>query len=707
MRPLAALCLATASACTGWAGPLDAVMPTPLEPSSCPQTTAAPAPTEAWARTGPWGAPVSTLAAPSSEVVLAGTGLARGAGIFYTRGAAIFRSADRGRTFTRVAALGDAAVVHLLPVPGTSRVWAAVGQSSGAAEVGAWMSDDLGATFARASEGLHTGARVRRLALAAGTPARVYALVEGTPASPGSAAATLYRKDGGGPWTLLAAAGVDPAPGGPLVGVAADPAERDVLWAVDGARLYRSDDGGAQFTTVAGGAALYGARGLGSPRHLFVDPADAAHLVLATREEGLLESADRGASWTQRAPPGVPAPLGVEDVLFTSQGMLVATGGAGLQRVTAQGWTRVGECLLDGVVLSLAASPGDANVVLAGAAGGLSLSLDAAGTFEPAGEGLESVLGRVFVAGAGEAAVAWLASSAGVFRYAPGGAGWDRVGDWGGALAVADVAFAPGGARAYLAIDEALYPGRYGVPDGVLEWSLLDRTVVRRGLPSGTGGGVGGVVADPARPGAAYAYLRGDADASPPIRAGLARAGEGGALLATALTGEALTDTAQFRVAPVAVAPDGTLYAGVRLASGAPALLRSDDGAATAQQVWTLGGWVPHAVAVGPDGAVYLAGAYGGVGVRRSTDRGQSFAPWDEGLPAAAKLVYALGFAADGSVVAGTSSGAHWRAPGGVFTELAGLPGTVSVWSVAVLPTLPRPTVLAATDRGIYWRTAP
>lgn len=706
MRRLAALVLFGASACTGWVGPLEPGLPVPLEPANCPLAAPAAAPTEAWTRTGPSGAPITALASAGGEVVLVGTGFVQGGALFYSRDAALFRSADRGETFARVRSFTDTQVNHLLWVPGTQRVFAAVGANVGSSDVGAWLSDDLGASFAPANDGLFPGARLLRFALAAGSPTRVWALVQGTAANPASSAVTLYRKDGDAPWAPAAAQGVSAVPGGPLTGLAADPALRDRLWVVDGARLYRSDDGGAQFSVVAEGAALFGPTGLSSPSGLFVDPLDGAHLVIATRDEALLESSDGAATFTQRLPADAPAGLGVSDVLFTPQGLLVATSGAGIQRVTADGWVREGGCLLDGVVLALAALP-QSEVVLAGTWGGLSRSLDGARSFAPAGAGLESVLARVHVTQQGAQATAWLASSAGVFRYDAAGAQWERVGDWGGALAVADVAFAPDGARAYLAIDEQLFPGRYGVDDGVLEWDLSAQAVARPALPAGALGGVGAVVADPLRPGVAYAYVRGDADAAPAAPAAVLRGGAGGAWSPSGLSGEALTDTAQFRFSPLAAAPDGALYAGVRLASGAPALMRSDDGAQSWTQAWTLTGWVPHAVGVGQDGAVYLAGAYGGVGVRRSTDRGQTFSAWDEGIPPLAKIVYALGFAPDGAVLAGTQAGVYLRSPGGTFTELSGFPRQVSVWSVAVLPASPRPIAIAATDRGVFWRLLP
>src|SRR4051812_10261656 len=113
---------------------------------------------------------------------------------------------------------------------------------------GAWLSEDQGATFAPVNDGLFMGARVRAIA---GDGQVLYAMVEGTEMNPLSAAVTLFSKIGSAPWTKLAASGINLDPGGPLRNILSQGSE---LWAIDGARLYVSDDRGASFRTVAQGA---------------------------------------------------------------------------------------------------------------------------------------------------------------------------------------------------------------------------------------------------------------------------------------------------------------------------------------------------------------------------------------------------------------------------------------------------------------------
>jgi hypothetical protein len=164
--------------------------------------------------------------------------------------------------------------------------------------------------------------------------------------APTSAATTLYRKDGTGDWVLAAGTGLNPDPGGPLGAIAADPAQRDRLYAIDGARLYVSTDAGETFTPIAMGW-------LGNPRSLTVP--SAGRLLLGTSANGLYESTDDGVTWTQRLVEVQGQLAGVNDVALDSTGRtFAATEGAGLQRLEGGQGAIVGKCLLDAVVLTVA-----------------------------------------------------------------------------------------------------------------------------------------------------------------------------------------------------------------------------------------------------------------------------------------------------------------------------------------------------------------
>ncbi len=78
---------------------------------------------------------------------------------------------------------------------------------------------------------------------------------------------------------------------------------------------------------------------------------------------------------------------------------------------------------------------------------------------------------------------------------------------------------------------------------------------------------------------------------------------------------------------------------------------------------------------------------YSGPAVYRTTDGGQSWASWGEGIPAT--LVYALAEAPDGSgrVFAGTESAAYERAPGQEWLDITGDAAPVTIyWSAEPLP---------------------
>ncbi len=689
-----------AAGCTGFIDePVPNLVPIGIaeidDTPKCRHEVSASAPTDAWTKAGPQGASVHALLPLGQGTLLVGTGLARSSGVMASRSAAIYRSTDLGRTVTRVLDLRGATVTSLVDAGG--RVLA--GASGDGTNGGVWESTDRGATFTPASTGLHMGARVIWLTVAAGAPARVYALVQGTMMAPQAAATTLYRRDGTGDWQLLAGMGLNDNPGGPLGGIAADLTNRDRLYAVDGARLYRSDDGGATFTVLA--TNFYGPpSGLGNPRRLVAAP---GRLLIATGEVGVLATEDQGATFTELLGLALADLPATTSIAPTSDGLLIGTQGNGLVRAGSA--TPVGDCLLDRVVVTVAVAP-DEPAVWAGTNGGLQLSTDGAKTFETVGQGLNELLGRFVVAEVEGVPTAFLSSSAGLYLYSTASGRWQRQGDWAKTIGFSDVSIAPGGELGFLSVDEELFPGRYGVKGSVWQWRLKEHKVSQ--LP-GIEDNVGAVAADPKKLGAAFAYQRAtDGNLRGMTGVMVRSSGEVG-FAPSPLTSTSLSTSTSFRFAPLAVSADGTVYAGARLASGAPVLLRSDDSGATSTQVWSGMGWVAYGVyaAPGMNGAVYLTGSQGNVGIRRSTDRGATFAQFDDGLMGFGKFVYALGFGPNGALLAGTEDGVHLAADGAHFTALNTGLERVPVWSVAVLPASPKPVALVGTAQGVYWRTLP
>jgi hypothetical protein len=692
MRALGGLCcIAAAAGCTGI---ITEPVLTPVgtgwipDAPACPQQVLAGTPGAQWAPAGPPGASVHALLPLGSGALLVGTGLSRSSGVMVSRSAAIYRSSDRGRTVTEVLDLPGSSVEALVNVQGT--VYAGV--TADPAGGGVWSSTDRGATFAAASTGLHMGAQVIQLSVAAGSAPRVYALVRGTPSAPQTAATSLYRKDGTGDWTLLDATGLNPDPGGPLGGIAADPASADRIYAVDGNRLYRSDDAGQTFTTLA--STFYAPTGLANVRRLVaVADGSATQLLIGTVELGLLETHDEGQTFNALLPGDLSSYPAVLDI--APGGGLLATEGSGLLRV--QDTRPIGQCLLDKVVVTVAKAP-DEDVVWAGTNGGLQLSTDGAQTFETVGAGLSELVGKVTVVSIAGEPVAFLMTSAGLYRYSPAAGAWERQGDWASTIGFSDLSVSADGRTGFVSVDEGLFPGQYGASGSVWQWKLVEHLVQR---VDGIAGDVGAVATSS---GGAFAYQRGD---DVPFTGVMVRQGTG-AFAASTMESTSLATSSAFRFAPLAVAPDGTLYAGARLMDGSPALLRSSDSGGTHQQVWSLSGWITYGVWVDPQGSVWLTGSQGDASIRKSTDRGQTFAKFDDGLDGFGKLTYALGFGPGGLVVAGTEGGPYLAADGTHFVALTdGFTKVPSVWSVAVLPADPKPIVLAATSQGIFWRTLP
>ncbi len=117
-------------------------------------------------------------------------------------------------------------------------------------------------------------------------------------------------------------------------------------------------------------------------------------------------------------------------------------------------------------------------------------------------------------------------------------------------------------------------------------------------------------------------------------------------------------------------------------------MFRSDDGGET----WELSGdsgpyshyFYGTALVVDADDAdiVYAGGSgYGGPAVYRSTDGGESWADWSDGMPST--TVYALVESADGSLFAGSESGAWRRGAGGSeWIDITGTEAPVTLyWS--------------------------
>ena len=224
------------------------------------------------------------------DVVLAavGSGGNFGSMVFYNNNPSgargVYRSADAGRTWTHTLALDPAApVVDLAWDPSApATVFASVAGTEQSAPSGVYVSHDEGTTWTRAdANGLPRANFGSNIAVAPNTSARrLYALAGGR------SGGGLYRSDdGGGNWTLatdrLASAG------GHLY---VDPRNPDVVYTM-GTSVYRSKDGGRTL------AAIKGAPGGDDPHAMWIDPQNPGRRIVGA-DQGPTISVDGGDTWT-------------------------------------------------------------------------------------------------------------------------------------------------------------------------------------------------------------------------------------------------------------------------------------------------------------------------------------------------------------------------------------------------------------------------
>lgn len=154
--------------------------------------------------------------------------------------------------------------------------------SSGGPGSGIFRSTDAGATWTRITRGLPTG-ELGRIGMAVSPldPQLIYASVE-------AGESGLYcSTDGGLSWERrYTGSAVDIRPFY-FSRVVCDPANKDIVYK-HGIQLYRSDDGGRTFTTIAQSAH--------SDHHaVWINPANPRHLLIGT-DGGLYASDDRGTT---------------------------------------------------------------------------------------------------------------------------------------------------------------------------------------------------------------------------------------------------------------------------------------------------------------------------------------------------------------------------------------------------------------------------
>ena len=204
----------------------------------------------------------------------------------------LYRTSDFGATWTKVL-VGDARTgcTDVIIDPKNPKVMLAsmwsfrrtpYSFSSGGPGGGIFRSTDGGTTWTKMSKGLPAG-DVGRIAIAMSPvdPKTVYASIEAKESG-------LYvSSDGGVSWTRRYVGGAVDIRPFYFSRIVCDPNDKNVLYK-HGVNLYRSDDGGQTFGTVALSAH--------SDHHaVWIDPANSEHLLIGT-DGGVFESLDKGRS---------------------------------------------------------------------------------------------------------------------------------------------------------------------------------------------------------------------------------------------------------------------------------------------------------------------------------------------------------------------------------------------------------------------------
>jgi photosystem II stability/assembly factor-like uncharacterized protein len=230
----------------------------------------------------------------------------------------IFRSADGGRTFTKVlykdeyTSGNDVRIDPSDPNTVYATLWQQQqsfieGQGFGGAGNGIFKSTDGGATWKQLTEGLPSIIQAN-IAIAPSNPRRLYATIAGTPpAGRGPATTTgvvgfFTSTDAGEHWTMVvnAAPGgtnvkVDPRPlarigGGDLPTVTVDPKNELVAYTASTV-MWRTEDGGTNWSAVRG------APGGDDYQKIWINPND-PKIILSVADQGAVISANRGVSWS-------------------------------------------------------------------------------------------------------------------------------------------------------------------------------------------------------------------------------------------------------------------------------------------------------------------------------------------------------------------------------------------------------------------------
>lgn len=539
----------------------------------------------------------------------------------YSQNGGLFRSADGGTTFSPLRQNVNLTFSEMTFDPRRpGRIWFGTA-------IGAYRSDDNGATFQAKSVGLVNPA-VYRIDFDPHDGNRLWAT---------TSTRVFVSSDGGETWSGNAA--------GPTLikGLAADPAHAGRVWVISNntaTPLWRSVDGGATWATYGTGLPQ------AFPYGLAVDPSNPDRLWVSFTSAGIYRSEDAGATWSKVGGGLPPAePTGALAITGTNPPRLFVHTSFDVWQSDDRGatFTATGIALRE---IQRIVVGGD--TIWAMGLSGLYRRAVAGGSWEQIESGLSGLSVRSFAVGAGTG-YRYLATHLGTFRDK--GAGWEDISSSFSNERVVALAAAPGATEDALAGTRNFDSGSafrttgsgwtrsaQGLgPEGALYFAIdparpqIRWAVVGPDLYRSTNGGsnwsrrsnglpidccaTGAVEPDPRGNGVVYALT---------FRGGLHKTTDDGASWSKP------APDLYFDLTSIAVDPQhpDRVYVG----GGDGRVFRSENAGAS----WTTGGNLGAPVAgllVDPRAGLDVVYAVGfGNGIWRSTDRGATWNPMSEGL---------------------------------------------------------------------------
>ncbi|MCP3960310.1 MAG: hypothetical protein GY719_20905 [bacterium] len=482
-------------------------------------------------------------------------------------------------------------------------IYAGTGIGTAGTGIGVFKSTDGGTTWSAANDGL-TQLTIMALAIDPQTPSTLYAATFSD--------GVFKSTDGGVTWSLASEGLFNRAPKSSppvpdVLTLAIDPQTPATLYAGRyGLGVYRSTDGGANWSSV--GDFEVGIEAL------VIDPQTPTTLYAGT-PSGVYKSITGGGVWTivndgltavwisgLAIDPQNPATVYASTFMG---GVFKTTNGGGL-------WAATNSGLPDNDAWGLAIDPQTPANLYAGLAGeGVFKSTDGGDTWNATGGGLQNSLNRVVAIDPQTPATLYAGHSIeGVFKSTDGGGQWNATNQGIVAARVASLAIDP-------QAPNILYAGTFA---NVLK--SVDRGASWSAASTGlSNDGIEALAVDPETPTTLYAATTGG---------GVFKSTDAGGLWSP--TNAGLLDLDVFSLAMDPQDPD-ILYAGTNPGTFGSGAFRSIDGGAS----WELidGGLPPStrvgAWAIDPQTPTTLyAGIFGGV--YKSTDRGDTWSPANDGL---------------------------------------------------------------------------